>query len=160
MMQQKHWAGLAAGYFLSRWELFFNFSRETCCRGIDFPQQTWVDFEIAFCEKFDRDGSTSFPTETVGDTEVESIRLQAIYGGSYLSPHRYDSLYGTDAIAACGLSSVPAWTDSTAQLKYLCDSECACVGFSSTGFFKSCTETYNSVGSILMLKIFKMYQSL
>jgi len=149
----KNWAGLAAGFYLPRWKLFFEFSREALAKGVAFPQQKWIDLEMAFCENFDRDTNTTFPTAAIGNTEAESLRLQGIYGDLYESPHKYNIVPDTDVSAACNLNSAPAWTDNLAQLKYLCDSDTACIAFSSSGYFKWCAdENESSLGITLYLK--------
>jgi len=134
----KNWAGLARGFYLPRWNLFFEFARSSLVKNQPFPMAIYAQAEIAFDERFDHDTSVHFETEPVGDVMHVSRELQAKYGATYVSASGYTLAENTDVAGEqANLVSSPAWTDNLAQLEFLCDADPSCKGFSTAGFFKS-----------------------
>lgn len=70
----------------------------------------------------------------MGDTANTSFQMQRLYGGHYYS--NYEELKNTIVVES-NILETPTWTRDIAQMKFLCDSEPLCVGFTSDGYLKS-----------------------
>jgi len=132
----KNWGGLAGGYYLPRWELFITTALNSLKSGTPMDTDSYYIKAIKLGQEFCVDYKTVFPTEAVGVTADISKELQAKYGATYKSAEGYTPHVGYD-IADNNLVASAMWTDNIKQLELLCDSDKACVAFTSTGMLKS-----------------------
>jgi len=132
----KNWGGLAGGYYLPRWELFITTALNSLKAGTQMDMNTYYNKAIKLGQKFCTDYKNVFPTTATGVTVDISKDLQSKYGATYRSAEGYTPHVDYD-IAGNNLVSFAMWTDNIKQLELLCDSDKACLAFTSTGMLKS-----------------------
>jgi len=126
----KNWAGLAAGYYLPRWELLMGFATRALQAALEEERQkegggdaaaagaaavaalspnstlwaAYTDAEMALGEGFCRDTATVFPSDPVGDSWAVSAAMQGKYGADYQTPAgtSYTVLADSDTSSSSG----------------------------------------------------------
>ena len=96
---------------------------------------------------------SSYPTTPVGDTATITHDLVKKY--AVLSSSNYETFADLDIPKKdlFGEGQKP-WTQDTGQLRFLCNINPMCVGYTSEGFLKNSTEGIQSkVGVTLYLKV-------
>ncbi len=149
----KNWQGLVGDYYYSRWELFITSVLSDVKAGNAFDVDKYSELELELGEKWCSD-TTFFTTEEVDEANKISLQLQYRYGNKYKSPHKYEVVSGFD-IPAFSIYNGTTWTKNVNQMKYLCDAEPLCKGFTSTGYLKSSSEKADmtpSINTFLYLK--------
>jgi len=136
----KNWAGLVGDYYLKRWQLFIQFADEAISedRAIDLVAYGNMEMELGTAWTKQTAKSKAFSTKAVGCPIKISNELQAKYGNLYESANSYDANPGMDVSGhTLNYNGTSVRTSNVAQLKYLCDLDPSCVGFTTEGYFKS-----------------------
>lgn len=96
---------------------------------------------------------SSYPTTPVGNTSAITIELAKQY--AFVSSHNYKVDVGQDIPQndLFGEGQKP-WTQDEDQLRFLCNVNPTCVGYTSEGFLKNSTEGIGpKAGVTLYLKV-------
>ena len=142
----KNWQGLVGSYYFSRWQLFTDSVLSNVKAGNSFDVDAYMSLESELGERWCND-HTLFATEEENETNKISFQLQYRYGNRYRSLHNYEQIDDYD-ITGFDIYNGTTWTKSINQMKYLCDVEPMCKGFTSNGYLKSSTDKVNMIPAI------------
>lgn len=146
----KNWGGLAKGYYYKRWELLTAMVMKSMNEGEAFNLTSYEDIEMELGSIFSFETNV-YPSHPVYDPLVSSLKMQKLYGNEYDSS--YTEYFNHDISSINNINVNATWTLSIGQLKFLCDADPQCLGFSSNGFLKQSVSTiFSNVGINLYVK--------
>ena len=140
----KQWAGLVGDYYMRRWKLLIDYMLDSIMKG------TKLDFDAYEKERFVLESSwgqehNRYPTKATGNSLEVAYELYNKYVSVRHSSFTYKVLHDTtmelDGLGLYGYNYVSG-TKNVNQMKFLCNINPTCVGFSSVGI------GYNSTGPI------------
>ena len=150
----KHWAGLVNSYYFSRWNLFFQHVTTNVFNGSPVNQSAFETARISFETTWNYDVGP-FPTKPCGDPFTITQELVSKYADVPTSSN-YKSFTDVDIPGHDLFAGLDApWTHDLHQIRFLCDSNTACVGYNSQGGLKNSTTGgfQPAKGTVLFLKL-------
>jgi alpha-N-acetylglucosaminidase len=135
----KNWAGLAAGYYLKRWQLLVTSSVVALKNKTPIDMNEYNEKELSLGQDFCEDYSTVYPADKTGDSVTVSHEMHNKYGNGYQSQHFY-ILQKNKNIVGFDVVPTPCWSKNLKQMQRLCDAAYYCVGFTTEGLLKTNSE--------------------
>jgi len=155
----KQWAGLVGDYYMRRWKLFSGLMLACLMNGSHLNFDEYENERYALEREWDME-LEKYPTEPQGQLMeiVNDVYLkyvsakdsQIMYTETQNSEMNgnYIYLFGAD---------YKTWTKDVNQLRYLCDINPTCVGFTSTGVVYNSTGTITKSPSVMLYTKMNMF---
>jgi len=141
----KQWAGLVGDYYMRRWKLFSGLMLACLVNGSHLNFDTYENQRYSLEQEWGME-HTKYPTKPKGQlTEIVYdiyLRYISVQGSQITYKETQDSEMSGKYNYLFG-ASYKTWTKNVNQLRYLCDINPTCVGFTSTGV------AYNATGTII-----------